>query len=192
MLTDNMQKPKPPQGAKKVFTGVMYSIWQWQQKMYDGSYAVFEMIERADSAAAFVIKDGKILLQEQEQPDREHYFLSFPGGRIDPGETPEQGIVREVLEETGYQGPTVELWKMDVPSRKMSWAVYYYIIRDAKKVAEPFIQKGERFTLQWIDFEDLFKIIHEDHFRDRGLKIEFLTMEADPKKKEAFRTLLFG
>ncbi|MBI5135364.1 NUDIX hydrolase [Candidatus Uhrbacteria bacterium] len=185
------QKPMPPSGARKVFSGVMWSVWQWQQKMYDGSFETFEMVERADAATAFVIADNAILLQEQEQPDREHPFLSFPGGRIDPGETPAQAIVREVLEETGYKGDAPELWNVDVPSRKMSWAVYYYIIRNAQKVAEPLAQKGERFIHEWVTFDDLFRVIHRDHFRDRGLKIELLDIGHSPKKKEEFRNLLF-
>ncbi len=29
---------------------------------------------------------------------------SIPGGRVEPGETPEQAVVREVMEETGVRG----------------------------------------------------------------------------------------
>lgn len=32
---------------------------------------------------------------------------SIPGGRVEPGETPEQAVVREVMEETGVDRKSV-------------------------------------------------------------------------------------
>jgi 8-oxo-dGTP pyrophosphatase MutT (NUDIX family) len=48
-----------------------------------------------------VLKDDKLLLMERWRPGM-HYF-SVPGGGIEPGETAEQTVVRELLEETGCQ-----------------------------------------------------------------------------------------
>lgn len=48
------------------------------------------------SAYGIVIRDGQILLSEQYQK-----FL-LPGGGVELGETPEQAVVREVKEETGF------------------------------------------------------------------------------------------
>jgi 8-oxo-dGTP pyrophosphatase MutT (NUDIX family) len=52
-------------------------------------------------AAAAVIRDseGRILLQQQQYDGS----WSLPGGAIEPGETPGQAVVREVLEETGLR-----------------------------------------------------------------------------------------
>ncbi len=183
-------KPAIPAGATKVFEGQVWSIWQWQQKMYDGSYETFEMVERPDATTALLIQDGKILLQEQMQPHREHPFLSLPGGRVDKGEKPEQAIRREVLEETGYEAQEVILWRSDFPSRQMRWGVYYYIIPSSKKILEPLEQKGEKFKNRWITFDEFFEVLNDPTFRDRGLLLECLKMQLDPPKKEAFRKLL--
>ena len=53
------------------------------------------------TARAIVPHDSQLLLMERWRGDK-HYF-SIPGGGIEPGETPEQTVVREVLEETGCQ-----------------------------------------------------------------------------------------
>lgn len=34
----------PPQ-AKKVFTGQIFDVYQWEQEMYDGSFETFEMLK---------------------------------------------------------------------------------------------------------------------------------------------------
>ncbi|MEN6356081.1 MAG: NUDIX domain-containing protein [Armatimonadota bacterium] len=51
-----------------------------------------------DRARAVIIEDSKVLLMHRCKAGREYY--SFPGGGVEPGETPEQACVREVLEET--------------------------------------------------------------------------------------------
>jgi 8-oxo-dGTP pyrophosphatase MutT (NUDIX family) len=50
---------------------------------------------------AAVIPDGEGRILLQEKSSREGW--SLPAGGIEPGETPEQAIVREVLEETGLR-----------------------------------------------------------------------------------------
>jgi len=53
------------------------------------------------AARAIVLHDDKLLLMERWRPGR-HYF-SIPGGGLEPGETPEAAVRREVLEETSCQ-----------------------------------------------------------------------------------------
>jgi len=48
---------------------------------------------------AGVIKDNKILLVKERTDDR----WSLPGGWADVNEAPSEGVIREVLEESGYQ-----------------------------------------------------------------------------------------
>src|SRR5437763_11981549 len=59
--------------------------------------------ERVACAGA-VIRDrpGRILLVLRAN-DPGRGLWSLPGGRVEPGETPEQAVVREVREETGLE-----------------------------------------------------------------------------------------
>lgn len=53
------------------------------------------------TATAFMIPltvDGKVVMARNRRRG-----IEFPGGHIDPGETPTQAAVRECLEETGYR-----------------------------------------------------------------------------------------
>jgi 8-oxo-dGTP diphosphatase len=52
-------------------------------------------------AAALVDADGRILLQQRPPGKPMAGLWEFPGGKIEPGETPEAALVRELDEELG-------------------------------------------------------------------------------------------
>lgn len=54
------------------------------------------------SAGGVIIEGGKALLIMMRDLKGEHVW-TFPKGHLEPGETPEDAAVREVLEETGYE-----------------------------------------------------------------------------------------
>jgi len=60
---------------------------------------------RPGTCAAVFNERGEILLQQRA----DNGFWSMPGGAIDPGESVEQGALREVWEETGLQVRVVRL-----------------------------------------------------------------------------------
>jgi len=61
-------------------------------------------------AAAFIIRDGQVLIG-QRSPDQPMALMwEFPGGKIEAGESPEQALARELDEELGIKatiGPRV-------------------------------------------------------------------------------------
>ena len=52
------------------------------------------------TVAAVIERDGRYLLIEEHTP--EGLRLNNPAGHLDPGESPEQGVARETLEETTH------------------------------------------------------------------------------------------
>lgn len=51
--------------------------------------------------AAIICKDGKFLICQRPKGKNCELLWEFPGGKIEPGETGEQCIVREIQEELG-------------------------------------------------------------------------------------------
>jgi 8-oxo-dGTP diphosphatase len=53
-------------------------------------------------AAAVIVRDGRVLMvHERSRRFGGGEWWTLPGGGIEPGETPEQAVRREVFEETG-------------------------------------------------------------------------------------------
>jgi len=50
-----------------------------------------------------VLPDGKILLIRQFRYPIDEVEIELPAGKIDPGETPEETLHRELAEETGFR-----------------------------------------------------------------------------------------
>ncbi|HEX7259978.1 MAG TPA: NUDIX hydrolase, partial [Candidatus Saccharimonadia bacterium] len=90
-----------PPNANRVFKGQIYDVYQWEQELFDGSTGTFEMLKRPDTVKVLAVKDGKIVVLEEEQPYHGTFF-DVPGGRHDDAsETELQAMQRELREETG-------------------------------------------------------------------------------------------
>ena len=53
--------------------------------------------------AAIIRKDSTVLATQRGYGDYKDWW-EFPGGKIEPGETPEAALVREIKEELDYGG----------------------------------------------------------------------------------------
>lgn len=55
------------------------------------------------AACALVDTDGRVLLAQRPEGKQLAGLWEFPGGKVEPGETPEQCLVRELHEEIGIE-----------------------------------------------------------------------------------------
>ncbi len=54
-------------------------------------------------ACALVDQDGRVLIAKRPEGKAHAGLWEFPGGKVEPGETPEQALVRELREEMGVE-----------------------------------------------------------------------------------------
>src|SRR3989344_5430432 len=70
------------------------------------------------------------------------------GARVDEGEDVLQAAKRELREESGYEASEFILWDAQQPVSKIDWAVYTFVAKGLKKVADIHLDAGERITLR--------------------------------------------
>lgn len=188
-----LEKPKSkqpiPDNAKKVFKGVIFDVYQWEQDMYDGSKATFEKLKRPDTVIVFpVLPDGKILLTEQEQPGKEP-FIGATGGRVDEGEDTLTAAKRELLEESGYEAEEFILWDAQHPTSKIDWVVYTFIAKGLKKIADLDLDAGEKIQLKPVTFDEFIDLGTNEKFAEKEIIFKLLEAKLYPEKKEELRKL---
>ncbi len=143
-----------PPSAKQVFAGQIYNVHQWQQKLYDGSEATFEMLSRPDTIQVMGIKDHQLVVLKEQQPGLDQAFYGLPGGRHDvAGETELDAAKREMLEETGMSFSTWKLIDVIQPHTKIEWFVYLYVATGFTGQAPQHLDPGEKIDVELAGLE---------------------------------------
>jgi len=63
--------------------------------------------KRVQVVAGLLEREGSILVDRRRRGTHLEGLWEFPGGKIEPGETPEQALVRELREELGVESTVV-------------------------------------------------------------------------------------
>ncbi len=119
---------------------------------------------------AIIMKDGKLLMVGNERAN----YLYTVGGRIKFGETAEEAIVRETLEETGVKMEVDRLafvhenyFYGDAPSNlgkliyEISFYFYMKLPSNFTPISESFTEDNSREHLRWVALNEDIKMYPE-------------------------------
>ena len=145
-----------PDNAKVAFDGVLFQVYVWPQKMFDGTTEQFEMIRRKDTVQIMGIKDDKIVMVKDAQPGRA-VRTHFPGGRAD-AKDPDwlAAAKREMREETGLEFANWRLIRVTQPWSKAEWFVPWFVAWDVSHEGEQDVDtSGEQIDVELWTMEKL-------------------------------------
>ncbi len=181
-----------PDAARSVFKGKIFEVFQWDQTLYDGSSAVFEMLKRPNTVQVIAVEGDMLHIAYEEQPTKGPFY-SLIGGRQDEGETPLEGAKRELLEESGLVSDDWELYKTYTPLTKMEWDVYTYIARNCRKIHEQNLDSGEKITIHTLSFDAFMTTVFSEKFYAKEFAYDLMYMTyREPARLEEFKKQLFG
>lgn len=94
-------------GSRRIFDGHLLNLRVDTLSTADGRQASREIVEHRPVIVAVVVEGDEIILVRQYRDAVGEDLLELPAGGIEPGETPEAAVKRELAEEIGYQPKTV-------------------------------------------------------------------------------------
>lgn len=90
------------------FEGRIVAVRTDEVLLDDGKLMKQEVVEHSESMTVVAVDaDGALLLVRQYRHPAGQYLLETAAGSVDPGETAEEAVNRELAEETGYQARRV-------------------------------------------------------------------------------------
>lgn len=104
-------------------------------------------MDRIDVAAGLIIRKGKFLITQRRPEDQAAGLWEFPGGKLEPGETPIAALARELAEELGITVQAAFLMfvsEYDYPG----FGVRLHFMRVADFAGVPAGREGQR--LAWV------------------------------------------
>ncbi len=135
------------------------------------------MIEKnfAVAAKAFIVSDGKLLIVKRKDDNPQMPGIwELPGGRMEPGENPFEGLQREMREEVGLEITVLNPMKVHHFTRADGQIVTLIVFLCKSKETEIFLGK-EPEAAKWMEinqakllitpfFHEEF-LLYERHFR---------------------------
>ncbi|MEU6574419.1 (deoxy)nucleoside triphosphate pyrophosphohydrolase [Streptomyces sp. NPDC046805] len=118
------------------------------------------MTERIVVVGAALLDDGHLLTARRSAPPELAGRWELPGGKVEPGETPEDALVRELREELGVDAEVVERvpgeWPLKPPYVLQVWTAR---LRPGSAAPRPLqdhdalrrLAPGEIWDVDWLD-----------------------------------------
>ncbi|WP_197506341.1 NUDIX hydrolase [Acidovorax sp. RAC01] len=117
------------------------------KRMPTGENATFYLRREADVAVCLPLtQDGRFIMVEEYRHGPGRWMFEIPAGNVDSGEDVSIAAAREALEETGYSGQITHLYSTWI-SAYSSARKHIYLMRDARKVAEPNMAASDLFRV---------------------------------------------
>ncbi len=113
------------------------------------------MKERILVVAAYIKRDEQLLLTKRPANKAQGGLWEFPGGKIEPGESPKNALIREIREELGIEievGDLLAEIEHDYPEVKIKLICYAAKIIEG----EPRPLEGQKIT--WISPKDVINL----------------------------------
>ena len=124
----------------------------------------FYVNEYPDWVNAFALtKEGKVIMVRQYRHGIGTIETELPGGVVEDGESLEEGVKRETLEETGYSFDKVEyLGKISANPSTTNNFMHMFLATGGEKVAEQNLDDSEEVEVLLMTIDEVKKLVKEN------------------------------
>ncbi len=159
-------------GEREIYASDWVRLVMADVEVPGGSRFEHHVVRMPQKAAGAVVRDPAkgLLLLWRHRFITDTWGWEIPAGRIEHGETPEQAVRREVLEETGWSpGPMTHLVTYNPQNGITDQNFHLYLADGATYVGEP-TDPGESERIEWVPVDEVRRIVKSGEMPD-GLSL---------------------
>ena len=149
--------------GEKVFSGERFDVYQWKQKEYDGSEAIYETVKKKDSVCIIPVVGDVIYLVKECHPHWAREGICLISGGAEDGEELEAAARRELQEETGMEFKNFYMVGIEQIGF-IEWFRYVFIATGYLKTKEKKLDPGEKSEVLKVSFDEFIKLIRTKGF----------------------------
>lgn len=171
--------------SDKIMSGKIFDIYKEQIKYPDDKIVKRDIVKTSNGSAVLAFfDDDSILLCKQYRAPVGKILYEIPAGKIEENETPREGGIRELLEETGYICDNATLMVSIYTSPGFSTEkIYLFLakVSEDKKTLQK-LDPNEYIEFVKVPIEQVIKMINNDEIQD-GKTITAITYYLATKLK---------
>jgi len=110
-------------------------------------------------------KNNEVVLIKQYRHGVQEVLWEIPGGVVEDGEDPLEGVKRELLEETGYTAPEIiQVGKLYANPALQTNSMYCFLALDAEKMTGQSLDDGEDIEVHLVPLDELMAMSKRGEF----------------------------
>ena len=152
---------------ERCYEGKIFALDHLDVELPDGRIEARDVIENADAACVVAIdEEDRLLLVKQYRIAAGRVLTEIPAGKLNPGESPREGALRELLEETGcIPGKLKYLFGLQMTPGFVTETVHHFLASDLSFVeAQP--DDGEFLQVERVPFAQVVQDIIAGRIHD--------------------------
>ncbi len=176
------------------YQGPLLTVYQWQQPLASGDTVTFERCIRPDTVAVLAFSSPtSLFLVREQQLGRMDAFTDAPGGRVDPGEEPEDAARRELREEIGYEAGRLFLWDTQTYGGLITFNSFIYLAADLVPSTNITTHDAtEHIEIIETPLEEAYRLSLTNGLRRSEVMLTLLRLQHDPVAQARLHVFLAG
>lgn len=163
-------------GERVLYDSAWLSVGLVDVEIPEGRRFEHHVVRFPHPAAGVILHDDVcgVLLLWRHRFITDTWGWEIPGGRVEAGESIEQGAAREALEESGWApGPLEHVCSFHPTNGVSDQTFHVYLARGASEVGPP-VDASESERIEWVDLDRLRALLRAGEIRD-GLSLAGLS-----------------
>ena len=132
----------------------------------NGNTSIREVVLHNGGACIALKKDDKYFMVKQYRYPFSKEMLEFPAGKIENGEGPDETILREAVEETGYSVKNIRSFGYIIPTCGYCSEKIYLYYGEADEYLGQHFDKDENILLHQFTFKEIKEMVMNNQIDD--------------------------